>query len=203
MSAAIRMLSWRIKLRYGSHRCHRLKKKEKRCHVVKASHVWAATVYTCHSVSASWPIRVLPFHSSWCCRNYLWMRCTDVTMYCEMTFLFCDYLSGVALKEMCHCNLDNKVALCTKTNPLRLSYPPEDTFTQCSSVSVYIVWMWSYKGALFSDSLWLWFGFVTWGSPSNPCNMRLPVCMRLCIKRMIEWNAYSYSGYYVLKKSPI
>lgn len=60
-------------------------------------------------------------------------------MYCEMTFPYCAYLSGMALKEMCHCSLDNKVALCTKTNPLRLFYPPEDTFTQCSSVSVYIV----------------------------------------------------------------
>ncbi len=58
------------------------------------------------------------------------MRCIDAAMHYEMTFLFCERLSGVALKEMCHCSHDNKVALCTKTNPPRPFYPPEDTFTQ-------------------------------------------------------------------------
>lgn len=47
--------------------------------------------------------------------------CAALMLQCiiEMAFLFCERLSGVALKEMCHCSLDNKVALCTKTNPPR------------------------------------------------------------------------------------
>lgn len=93
------------------------------------SNIWATTLL-CHNLSGPWPIHLLPFHLNAYHRNYLCMRCIDVAMHHEMTFLFCEHLSGVALKEMCHCSLDNKVALCTKTNPPRPLYPPEDTFTQ-------------------------------------------------------------------------
>lgn len=84
--------------------------------------------------------------------------------------------AGVALKEMCHCSLDNKVALCTKTNPLRPFYPPwghlspvgnwekqgegkrdRDRQTQRERARerpvVSYVWMWICKDAPFSNTL--------------------------------------------------
>lgn len=79
-------------------------------------------------------IRHLTFHLNRYCRNSLCMCSIYIAVSYEMTFLFCERLSWVALKEMCHCSLDNKVALCTKTNPPRASYPPEDTFTQWATV---------------------------------------------------------------------
>ncbi len=195
-------------------------------------HIWATTLL-CHKLPGPWPIHLLPFYLNRCRRNYLCMRCIDVAVHYEMTFLFSQRLSGAALKEMCHCSLDNKVALCTKTNPLRPFYPPEDTFTQwetggneerererhrptgedwerererernlCSSMSVYCVWMWCYKDALFPNTL-----LVIWPSDLGLCSNRCTcvcwcacVCIYiyLCIKGIMKGRAQSNNKYPVL-----
>lgn len=65
-------------------------------------------LYLSHNLPGPWPI---PLHfiltDIEATTIYVW---TDVSL---------ERLSRVALREMCHCSLDNKVALCTKTIPLR------------------------------------------------------------------------------------
>lgn len=68
-------------------------------------------LYLSYNLPGLWPIHLFPLH--------LILTDIEATIIYVCTDVSLERLSRVALREMCHCSHDNKVALCTKTNPLR------------------------------------------------------------------------------------